>query len=99
MEKITRTIVKKVSNLIKIFIPDEDLDKYKEQLSTSLEPAEVFKELNLDDIKPANHITGLVNRLDKDIPQEGLSQQDAIMNANQSLNGFIVVKRLIKNDH
>lgn len=99
MSNLSDSDVRKIADMIKIQLTDEEVERIKSQLNTALEPVKVFDELKLDNVKPSSQTIGTKNRLRDDIPQKSLNQKDVIMNAHQSLNGYIVVQRVVKNEH
>jgi len=99
MAKLTDEDVRKIANMIKIRLTDEEVEKIKSQLNTALEPVEVFNELDLEGVKPSAQTVGTKNRIREDKVEKSLSQKDAIMNAHQKIDGYIVVKRVVRNEH
>jgi len=94
--KLTREDVSKVADLIKIHIPDKELDKYKGQLETALDCSDTFNELDTKDTPVTSSSIGFANVFREDEPENSLSQEDAIGNAANVEDGYIVVQRVVK---
>jgi aspartyl-tRNA(Asn)/glutamyl-tRNA(Gln) amidotransferase subunit C len=97
MSKLSLKDVKKVANLIKIKLDDAGLSSMLAQLEVALEPVEYFKELDTENVKPTFQTVISENRLRPDVVKPGLTQKQALSNAKETLDGYIVVKRFIKN--
>lgn len=95
MSKLTKKDIKKVANLIKLHLSEEELENYLSQLETSLEPVKDFEELDLEGIEVTAQTIGTKNIYREDTVSESLSQEDALMNAKNKKNGYITVKRFI----
>lgn len=95
MKSVTTDTVKSVSKMIRIFIPDSELDVYLDNLQTSLEPAKVFSELDTENIQGTSQTINTKNVLREDKSEESLTQDQALSNAKDSKNGYFVVKKVI----
>ncbi len=94
--KLTKGDIIDISDLIKIFIPDDELDEYSDQLETALEFSEVFDELRLDEVGATSGSIGVINVYRNDKVEPGLTQEQAISGASNKKDGFIVVQRVVK---
>lgn len=94
-KKLTNKETKKVAELIRLNIAEEEINKYSDQLDTVLDYLDIFDELVTDNVEIASQVTELTNVMRPDEPEESLSQQDAIKNSNQTGNGYIKVDRVL----
>ncbi len=97
-KKITKEEAKRISKMIRIFIGDDEIEKYRSQLETSLTPVEVFEELDTSDTEITSHSVGTKNVFREDEAHDSLSQDAALQNAKYKKDGYIVVKRVIDGD-
>ncbi len=94
--KLTKKEISAIANLIKIFVPDEELDDYADQLETVLDYTDVFEELNTEDVDITSQSIGLINVFKDDIVENSLLQEDAISNAHKVQDGYVVVQRVVR---
>ena len=99
MSNISLEDVKKVANLIKIKLNDDGLRSMFKQLRVALDPVKCFNELDTENVKPTFQTVISGNRLRPDVVRPGLTQAEALSNAKETLDGYIVVKRFINNEN
>lgn len=99
MIKLTTDDIKKVADLIKIAIPEKDLDNFRGQLETSLDPAKDFEELDTSNVKITSQTVGTKNVYRKDEIKPSLSQEDALLNAHSKSSGYIEVKKVLTDEN
>jgi aspartyl-tRNA(Asn)/glutamyl-tRNA(Gln) amidotransferase subunit C len=58
---LSKDEVKNIAALARIGLGEKDIEKYQRDLSRILDYFEKLRELNTENIEPANHITGLEN--------------------------------------
>ncbi len=92
---ITKKLVEKIADLIKIYILQDEIELYRRQLETALKPMEVLKDLDTENTPETSHTVGSKNIFRKDEAQSSLTQQEVLKNAKYTSDGFIVVKRVI----
>ena len=78
---ITKEQVLHVAKLAHLDLTDEEVDKFREQLSAILDAVSKVSELDLADVPPTSHPLELVNAWDEDEPRPSLSLDDAFANA------------------
>lgn len=91
---ITDNHTKKIADLIKIHLHDQEVPNYTSQLNTVLDAVEVLKELNTEDVVETSQTHGLVNVLAEDVPQPGLTIDDYPNRQNLEKSYFVVEKVL-----
>ncbi len=92
--KITNKIVRKVADLIKIKIPEADLDVYRSNLKTAIDAVDTLAELETERIKETAQTIGTENILRKDEVGVSLSQDEALLNAAKTYKGYFSVKKV-----
>lgn len=84
--------VKHVAKLANLPLTSEEQKKYSEQLSKILDYINQLNQAETSDTEPIYNVTGLSNIMRKDEVGECLTKEDAISNADNKKDGFIVTK-------
>lgn len=84
--------VKKVAKLANLPLTSDEENKYSEQISKILDYIDQLNSVDTSNIEPTYNVTGLVNIIRLDEPVINLSQEEAISNASQKKDGFVVTK-------
>lgn len=93
--------VKKIAELTRIKLTDDEVEKYKGELSSILDFVKKLNEINTDGVEPLHQTTGLVNSTREDGPR---NEFPMIEELNEKLIGqaphkesrFIKVKSVLK---
>jgi len=97
--KLTKDQVKHVAKLANLSLTDEEVDKYSEQLSKILEYVDQLNAVDTKDVEPTFNVSGQANVMSEDkLGDCTLPQEDALSNASQKKEGFIVTKGVFKED-
>ena len=78
---ITREEVLHVAQLARLELTDEEVERFRDQLSAILEAVSKVSELDLEDVPPTSHPLDLVNVLRPDEPRPSLSLDEAFAHA------------------
>jgi aspartyl-tRNA(Asn)/glutamyl-tRNA(Gln) amidotransferase subunit C len=89
--EITRDEVLHVAKLARLALTDEEVERFRGQLSAILEAVGKVSELDLDGVPPTSHPLDLVNVLAEDEPARSLSRKEALANAPDPEDGFFGV--------
>ena len=89
--EISRAEVLHVAKLARLALSDEEVERFREQLSAILEAVGKVSELDLSGVPPTSHPLDLVNVLVDDEPGPCLSREDALANAPDPEGGFFGV--------
>jgi len=92
---IDKETVVKVAQLSKLQLTQEEIELFSVQLSGILNFIEKLEELDTENILPFYELNQQDTPMRDDIPEKGLSQQEALSNAPQAENGFFVVPRVV----
>jgi aspartyl-tRNA(Asn)/glutamyl-tRNA(Gln) amidotransferase subunit C len=95
-QQLTKKEVEHIADLSKIHLTSKELEAYSKDLSVIIDSADNLQELNTDNTEITTHTTGLTNVTRKDKPEKSLSRQEVLKNANKTLQGYFVVKRVIE---
>jgi aspartyl-tRNA(Asn)/glutamyl-tRNA(Gln) amidotransferase subunit C len=94
MAKITEAEVKKIADLIRIAIPESELDNYTRQLNTVLGSMDILKELDTKKVEPTSQTHGLKDVMREDKVVKGLDIND-YQNRRNLKNNYFVVKKVL----
>jgi aspartyl-tRNA(Asn)/glutamyl-tRNA(Gln) amidotransferase subunit C len=89
--EITRDQVLHVAKLARLALTDDEVERFREQLSAILEAVGKVSELDLEGVPPTSHPLDLVNVLAEDEPRPCLSRVEALANAPDPEGGFFGV--------
>ncbi len=92
---IDRETVTKVAQLSKLKLTEEEVELFSKQLGDILNFIKKLEELDTENILPFYELNQQETPMRNDIPQEGLSNEEALSNAPQSEKGFFVVPRVV----
>jgi aspartyl-tRNA(Asn)/glutamyl-tRNA(Gln) amidotransferase subunit C len=89
--------VKHIAALARIGITEEEIEKYRQDLSAILDYFKKLEELNTDDIESIGHITGRFNSYREDRAQDfgELGKEAILKNSPEKNNKFIKVKSVL----
>ena len=88
---ITREQVLHVAKLAHLDLTDEEVERFREQLSAILEAVSKVSELDLGDVPPTSHPLDLVNVWREDEPAPSLPAEDVFANAPDREDDFFKV--------
>ena len=89
--EISRDQVLHVAKLARLALTEEEIERFRGQLSAILEAVGKVSELDLEGVPPTSHPLDLVNVLAEDEPAPCLSRQEALANAPDTDGGFFAV--------
>ena len=88
---ITREDVLHVARLARLELREDEIERFREQLSAILEAVGKVSELDLSDVEPTAHPLAAVNVLGEDEPRPSLPRDQALANAPDPEDGFFGV--------
>ena len=83
--------VRHVARLARLGLSDEEVERFREQLSAILDAVGKVGELDLADVEPTSHPLDLVNVLGEDEVRPSLPLDEALDNAPDPEDGFFGV--------
>lgn len=89
--EIGREQVLHVARLARLALTDEEVERFRGQLSAILEAVGKVSELDLEGVPPTSHPLDLVNVLADDEPRPSLPREEALANAPDPEGGFFGV--------
>lgn len=94
--KITNEDVKHIARLSRLYLSDEEMETFSNQLSAIVEYVEQLNSLNTNDIEPTSHVIPLKNVMRSDIIISSLSVENALKNAPDAAGSFYRVPKIIE---
>ncbi|MGH3033637.1 MAG: Asp-tRNA(Asn)/Glu-tRNA(Gln) amidotransferase subunit GatC [Gaiellaceae bacterium] len=84
---ISREDVLHVADLARLEIPEDEVERVREQLGAILEAVGKVSELDLAEVQPTSHPLDLVNAWGEDEPRPSLPREEALANAPDPADG------------
>ncbi len=94
---ITREDVMKIAELARLEFKPEEADRYASQLGDILGYAAKLDEIDTEGKEPLTHAQEMVNVMREDVAVQGLTHEQALMNAPQRKGEFFLVPRIMDN--
>ena len=88
---ITREDVRHAARLARLEMAEEDVERFREQLSAILDAVGKVAELDLEEVEPTAHPLAVVNVFGEDEPRPSLPRDVALANAPDPEDGFFGV--------
>jgi aspartyl-tRNA(Asn)/glutamyl-tRNA(Gln) amidotransferase subunit C len=85
-----------VANLARINLTPEEKERYSAQLKDVLTYIAQLNEVNVEGVEPTAHAFPVVNVWAEDIPEPGLSVEDALRNAPEQRDNMVVVPKVVE---
>jgi aspartyl-tRNA(Asn)/glutamyl-tRNA(Gln) amidotransferase subunit C len=89
--EIGRDEVLHVAKLARLELSDDEIERFREQLSAILEAVGTVAELDLSGVEPTSHPLDVVNVWDEDEPRPCLPREEALANAPDPEDGYFGV--------
>lgn len=96
MSKFTEEQVRHIANVARIAVSEEQVATYAKQLDEVLQDAQILDEVNTDNVEPTIHAINLQNVLREDEVKESLSNEEALKNAADYLDGQVKVPSVLE---
>ena len=84
-----------VANLARIELTPEEKARFATQLGDVLAYVEQLNEVDVSGVEPTAHAFPVVNVWAADVPEPGLSVEDALRNAPEKRDNMFVVPRVV----
>jgi aspartyl-tRNA(Asn)/glutamyl-tRNA(Gln) amidotransferase subunit C len=96
MSKLSRDDVLKLARLSRLKLSDEEIEKFRGELSEILEYVEILNKVDTTGLEPTSQVTGLKNVMRKDeVRDYGYEPADLLKNAPAIQDGQFKVKRVL----
>jgi aspartyl-tRNA(Asn)/glutamyl-tRNA(Gln) amidotransferase subunit C len=85
-----------VANLARINLTPEEKERFGAQIGDVLKHIAQLNEVDVSGVEPTAHAFPVVNVWAPDVPEPGLSVEDALRNAPEKRDGMFVVPRVVE---
>jgi len=93
---ITKDTIRKISNLAKISIADQEVERLESEISSIIRWVEALNEVNTENVDPmSNSLTGGL-RMREDLVTDGNKVSDILSNSPVDDENFFVVPKVIE---
>ena len=92
---ITKDEVRHIAGLARIGMEEREIAKFTTELSVVLEWIDQLKEVDVDDVEPTAHITGMENRLRSDAVLDFPNKEAIVKLFPESKDGYGKVKSIL----
>ena len=93
MAKLTKEDIKHTAELARIKLSDSEIEKYTKELGSVLGYVEILNEVDTKDVEDTAQVTNLENRLRVDKVEKSLERKEALSNAKDTEDGFLLTER------
>ena len=97
-DRLSLDEVRHVAKLARLRLTDEQLEKYRGQLSAVLDHIAKLSELDVEGVEPMAHPSDLVNRLDDDNVSEPLAVEKVLAIAPATEQGYLAVPKVLADE-
>jgi len=94
--KLSKEEVKHIALLSRLELREDEVEKFREQLSEILNFVEKLNELDTEGINPKFQIIPPQTVLREDVPSVGLPRDKALMNAPETDGEYFIVPKVVK---
>ncbi|WP_129659741.1 Asp-tRNA(Asn)/Glu-tRNA(Gln) amidotransferase subunit GatC [Rothia halotolerans] len=98
MSAISRDQVAHLANLARIEMGDQELDLMAAELDVIVDAVASVAEAPIQDVPPTSHPIAMSNVLREDVVEEGLTSEEALMNAPDAEDGQFKVPAILNED-
>ena len=93
---ITKDTIRKISNLAKISIADQEVEKFESEISSIIRWVEALNEVDTENVDPmSNSLKGAL-RMREDLVTDGNKVPDILSNSPVDDENFFVVPKVIE---
>lgn len=96
MSGITEDQTRRVAEMARLKLTDEEVKMFTKQLDELIEYAEQLNELPTDNIEPTSHVAELKNVMREDRARTWISREEALKNVPEQKDGLIKVPAILE---
>lgn len=93
---VSKEDVKHIAKLSKLYLSDEELEKYTNDLSNIVNFANELSNIDVEGVKPTAHILDIKNVFRKDEKKESYDREEILKNAPTKEAGCISVPKVVE---
>ena len=84
-----------IAKLANLTLNKEELKKFEQQLTETLEYVKQLEEIDTKDVTPTSQVTGLKNITRDDVAKSSFTQEEALANSKSKHNGLFKVPAVL----
>jgi aspartyl-tRNA(Asn)/glutamyl-tRNA(Gln) amidotransferase subunit C len=92
---IDETEVRRIARLSRLELSDEEVRRFAGQLAHIVDYVRQIESLDTEDVEPLAHALPITDVLREDEPAEGLTHEQAVLNAPETERGFFRVPAVL----
>lgn len=96
MSGITEEQTRKVAEMARLKLTDEEVKRFTQQLDKLIEYAEQLNELPTENVEPTSHVLELKNVMREDHARTMISREEALKNVPEQKDGLIKVPAILE---
>lgn len=94
--QITKDEIEHIALLARLFLSDEEQEKFGSQLSSILDYMKKLNELDTSSVQPTSHVLSLQNVTRDDLVRPSITRDEALSNAPSHTGKFYRVPKIIE---
>lgn len=94
--KLSRKETEHLALLARLGLSEDEMERFREQLSTILENFEILQQVDTSDVSPTAHSIALQNVLREDEVKPSLSADEVLRNAPNQEGGYFKVRAVLE---
>lgn len=95
-QHLTKTDVKRISEYTRIGIDDGELENLTAELNSIIDELDPILQYDLEGVEPTFHPIGsLSNVVREDVPTNGFTQEEALLNAPKTKDGNFLIPSIL----
>lgn len=88
--------VKAIAALARISLTEEEAREFGPQLDKVLGHIRLLEQVDVSAVEPTAHASPVFNVVREDVPQEGLTQEEALANAPRKAHNLVIVPKVVE---
>ena len=92
---INREVVETVAKLSRLYLEEEEIVLYAQQLSQILDTIEELRQIDTDNVEPLAHVMPVENVFREDIAGECFHQEKVLSNTSEQMDGMFQVPKIV----
>jgi len=80
---LTEEEVRKIADLARVRLTDEQVKKFAGQLSNVLDYVEILSEVDTEGVRPTSQVTGLANVMGEDVIEPSASSREELLGCSE----------------
>ena len=92
---INREVVETVAKLSRLYLEEDEIVLYAQQLSQILDTIEELRQIDTDNVEPLAHVMPVENVFREDMAGECFRQEKVLANTTEQMDGMFQVPKIV----